>query len=437
MSDANSAEVNQLRQELDALRGQLDQEREKKASRTRRFLTSVLVVLAVLATVLALLSVWTIRTLTNTELFVDRVGSVIEQPEVAEAIGDAAAAQLVDALDLEERLREALPEEVALAAAPISNAAENYLAEATTNLVQTEQFQAAWDAALTTGHELTIAVLSGQDTAAIENEDGMIVLDLTPIVNLMVAQSADFIGDLIGREINPPTITAETIDQAVSILEEQLGTDLPPDFGQVTLVSSDALAAAQSGYQAIRALVWLAPLVALVLIGLAIAVSPRRIRTAATIVVGTGFVLLLIGMTLNPLQASLVGAVPSEGLAGAVNAGFNTVLDSLRSGIVLVTILAVIAAAVLFFTGDSGIAQTSRQQVGRAPGLASKYPGWFLGGGAVVALLILAALPGRSWTQLLIVLLLYAAYALAVKIAGRMRSGQDEPDSVVPMGPSA
>ena len=72
------------------------------------------------------LTVWTFRTLNNTDLFVDRVGSIVEQPEVADAIGDAAAAELVDALDLEQRLSDALPEEVAIAAGPINNAAQGY-----------------------------------------------------------------------------------------------------------------------------------------------------------------------------------------------------------------------------------------------------------------------------------------------------------------------
>jgi hypothetical protein len=49
--------------------------------------------------------------LTVTDLFVDRVGSIIEQPEVATAVGDAAAAQLVAALDLEAQLGTDRPSE--------------------------------------------------------------------------------------------------------------------------------------------------------------------------------------------------------------------------------------------------------------------------------------------------------------------------------------
>jgi len=426
-ADAEPGEVTQLRHEVEALQRQLASERTARAQRVRGILSWVLVVLAVLATTLALLAVWTFRTLTDTDLFVDRVGSVIEQPQVASAVGDAAAAQLVDALDLEERLRDALPAEVAVAAAPISAAAQNYLAQGATGLVLTDQFRAAWDAALTSGHRISIGVLSGKDTAAIQNTDGVIVLDLTPVVNLLLTEGADVVSDLIGREIDAPTIAPETIDQALAALEERLGTDLPADFGQVTLFSSDNLAAAQTAYQSVRAGVWLTPIVALVLAGLAIAVSTRRVRTTASIVIGTGLLLLLVGLAAQPLQSSIVTAVEAQGLAGAVAAGFDTVFSTLRSGIVLVVVLAVVAAAMLYVTGGSSTAAAGRRLAGQAPSLAATHRGWFLTGGAVTALLLLAVLPGRSWGQLLLVVLLYAAYALTVLLAPRARVAAARP----------
>lgn len=414
---AESADLTQLRQEVEALRRQLASERTARSARIRGIVSWVLVVLAVLAATLSLLAMWTFRTLTDTDLFVDRVGSVIEQPEVASAIGDAAAAQLVDALDLEDRLRDTLPDEVAVAAVPITSAAQERLAQGATSLAQTDQFRAAWDAALASGHRISIAVLSGSDNAAVSTDSGVIVLDITPVVNLLLSEGADFISDLVGREIPAPTLTPETIDQAVAALEERLGADLPADFGQVTLIASDDLATAQAVYQGVRVGVWLTPIVALVLAGLAIAVSSRRLRTAASIVIGTGLLLLLVGLATNPLQSSIVGAVEAQGLSGAVEAGFDSVFSSLRSGIVVVVVLAVLAAALLLLTESNSAAAAGRRLVGQAPRLAGAHRPWFLIGGAVVALLLLAALPGRSWGQLLFMLALYAAYALAVLLA--------------------
>lgn len=417
MADNHHVAVEELQREVEELRRQLATGRTVRAARVRSVLTWVLTVLAVLATTLALLAMWTFRTLTDTERFVDRVGAVIEEPEVAAAVGDAAASQVVEALALEDRLREALPDDVVIAAGPISNAAESYLARGATRLAQTDAFRAAWDAGLASGHRLSIAILSGTDTTVVQNTDGVIVLDITPVINLLLADGSEFISDLIGRDVSAPTVTAETIEAAVAALEDQLGTDLPADFGRVTLIASDDLAAAQAAYQTVRLTVWLSPIAAAVLVGLAIAASTRRLRTTMSIVVGTGLLVVAVGVALQPLRASIVASVESEGLAPAVAAAFDTVLGSLRTGIVLVVVLAVVAAAVLFLTGKSSAAASGRQLVAQVPRSAAAHRGWFLGGGAVVVLLLLAALPDRTWGQLLVGLLLYAVYALAVLLA--------------------
>jgi hypothetical protein len=235
------------------------------------------------------------------------------------------------------------------------------------------------------------------------------------------------VSDLLGRQVGAPTVTADTVDAAVKALEDQLGVDLPADFGQVTLFASDNIATAQTAYQTIKISVWLAPLVALVLAGLAIVVSPRRLRTALAIVVGTGLLLLVVGLTMQPLRSTIAGAVEEQGLSGAVTAGFDTVLGSLRTGILVVVVLAVLAAVVLYLTGRTRGADLARRAAGNAPGLAATHREWFLGGGAVVALVVLAVIPGRSWGQFLTVLLVYAAYALAVLLAPQ----RGEEDGVV------
>ncbi|MGA7688446.1 MAG: hypothetical protein WCA29_04360 [Jiangellales bacterium] len=416
-----TADLARLRAENEALRRALSGEKSQRTRRARLVGAWVAGTIAVLAVVLALLTVWTFRTLNNTDLFVDRVGSIVEQPEVAAAIGDAAAAELVNALDLEQRLSDALPEEVAVAAGPISNAAQGYLAQGTAALVASDAFQTAWDASLAAGHKVTIGVLSGSDTTAIENTDGTVVLNLTPVVNSLVAEGADFLSGLLDRDVNAPELTGDDIDAAIAALEQQLGTDLPADFGQIVLFQSDDLASAQLAYQVARTSAWLAPLAALVMVLIALAVAPNRVRAALGIAIGVALGMLLVAIALEPLQSTLLDAVADDGLANAVAASFSTVLSSLRSGIVVVTVLGVIAAALMFLTGRSSAAERSREVVGRSPSLAAAHRGAFLAGGFVVVLLVLALIPGQSWGQLGFGLLVYAGYALAVVLAPRPR----------------
>ena len=425
-----TSDLSELQAENEALRLALSGQKSARTRRVRTIGAWVAGAIAVIAVVLALLTVWTFRTLNNTDLFVDRVGSIVEQPEVADAIGDAAAAELVDALDLEQRLSDALPEEVAIAAGPITNAAQGYLAQGTAALVASDAFQAAWDASLAAGHTVTIGILSGSDTTAVENTDGTIVLNLTPVVNALVGEGADFLSGLLDRDVNAPELTGDDIDAALAALEEQMGTDLPTDFGQVTLFQSDDLAAAQQAYHVARTSAWLAPLAAFVMVLIALAVAPNRLRTALGIAIGVALGMLLVALALEPVQTSLLDAAADEGLADAVAAGFSTVLSSLRGGIVVITLLGVLAAGVLFLTGRSSAAARGREVVGRSPSLAAAHRGAFLGGGLVVLLLVLALIPGQSWGQLGFGLLLYAGYALAVLLAPASRESEPAHDSV-------
>ena len=443
MSQPTDAQVESLRRELESLHDQLASERVARNARRRRAAGRALTVLAALATTLALVGVWTFRTLTDTDLFVARVGPVIERPEVAAAVGQAAASQLVHGIQLEQRLRDSLPPQISAVAAPLSSAAEIRLAQGATQLMQTERFQAAWYAALANGHRVSIAILSGQGTEALRTTGGVIVLDLTPVVNQVLTEGSQLVSDVLGREIGAPTVTADTVDGAVTALEDRLGVSLPADFGQVEVFASEDLTSAQDAYRAMTVSVWLAPLVALALAALAIAVAPRRLRTALGIVVGTGLLLLLVGLAMPPLRTSITNAVADEGLAGAVSAGFDTVLASLRTGIQLVVVLAAVAAIALYLTGAAGGAAAARRGFARTPELAARHRQAFLGGGAVVALVALAAIPGRSWGQLLSVLLGYAVFALAVLLAPRQvdpadphTSGEVGDAVEVPAGPA-
>ena len=65
----------------------------------------------------------------------------------------------------------------------------------------------------------------------------------------------------------------------------------------------------------------------------------------------------------------------------------------------------------------------------QTPSLATRHRGWFLIGGALVALLLLAVLPGISWGQVGVVALLYAGYALAVVLAPQVAPAKQDADS--------
>jgi hypothetical protein len=427
MADPSGSEVEALRVENDQLRARLAAERSARNARWRGIATGTLTVLAVLATTVALLTVWTWRTLTDTDLFVDRVGGIIEQSEVAEAVGALAAEQLVDALELEDRLAAQLPDEVSILAAPISGAAQNYLGQGVTALAETSAVQQAWDVALAAGHEATIAVLSGSDRTLVENTDGVITLNLTPIVNEVVAQGEEFLSDLLGRDIQAPDLSEEDIDAAVADLEDQLGVQLPADFGQVVLFESDDLAAAQQAYATSRLVAWVGLVAAVLLVAIALVVSPTRLRTGLWIVAGVASLSLLILLGLQPLRSSIVGAAATQGLDGAVSAGFESLFSTLR--VVIVVVLALGAVAILALVLTRRSQPSSPQDVlQRSSRFSARHRGMLLGGGAAVAVGLALLVPGQSTSQLLTVALLYGIYAGGVLLAAGLGLHDDDVD---------
>lgn len=422
MPTGNDEEIERLRAEIAALHERLAEQPKPAAApgRAKPVIASVVLVLAVITTALALLSVWTFATMTNTDKFVERIGPIIEQPEVSAAIGTAAADRLVTAIDLQSKLEESLPDNLTVLAGPITGAAEQYLAKGATSLVETEAFQQAWYIALAESHDLTISILSGEDTEAVQNTDGVIVLNLAPVVNALISQGSDFLSGVLGRDVSGPTVTADDINEAVAAIEERLGTDLPDDFATITVYSSQELATAQQWYAFMTTAVWLAPLAAAILIALALVLARRRGAALLSLVAGTALLLVAVALLLEPLQAAAVGSIEDDGARAAVSAAFDTALSSLLTRIAFVAAIGVIAAAVLVLARRRS-AQGEATTVADASGFAARHLLPLLLGGAGVAVILLLIVPGSSWGQVVSIGICYAGFAAAVALAGRYR----------------
>ncbi|MGJ7440943.1 hypothetical protein [Aquipuribacter sp. MA13-6] len=315
--------------------------------RARGVAAAVLTVAAALATVLALLAVWTFRTLTDSDLFVARVGSVIEEPAVSQAVADTAADRFVSAVDLERRVADRLPPELSAFAPTLAGAVESTMAREGARALQTDELRAVWDETLRRGHQATVAVLSGQDRELLSSEAGVIALDLAPVMGA-IADRDGVLAGLLGR----PAVQAGTVS-TVAELEERLGVELPEQSGLVVLFESEDLAAAQAGYQALRLSVRLAPVVALLLVLLAVGLSRHRLRTLLSVVVGVAVGLLLVRLAVEPVRSAVVGSVADDGLATGVAAAFDAVLSSVFTGVVVAAVLGLLALAALVLLGRS------------------------------------------------------------------------------------
>src|SRR5438132_12805976 len=263
--------------DIDHSQAERDAPQQIKKPRRRRIRRSVVAVLVALSCLLVLLSttvVWAHRTLLNTGTFVGTVGPVFKDPAVASAVAARATDELFTELNLQTRLRDALPPKASFAAVPVTNAAKGYVAGELTKVLTSPQFQAIWTATLTATHRQLVAVLRGQNNAAISTSGGYIVLNTVPLINQALGKVSGLASDLAGKPVTLPAITsADPPQQAVTKLSKALGVTLPSDFGQITLVKSADLAEVQRGVKAFDRLTLVLPLVTIALIALSLWLS--------------------------------------------------------------------------------------------------------------------------------------------------------------------
>ncbi|MFZ0186696.1 MAG: hypothetical protein WAL72_07110, partial [Streptosporangiaceae bacterium] len=235
--------------------------------RVRRSVVAVLVAVSCLLVLLSATVVWAHRTLLDTGTFVGTVGPVFQDPAVASAVAARATDELFTELDLQARLRDALPPKVSFAAVPITNATKGYVAGELAKVLTSPRFQAIWTAALTATHRQLVAVLHGEKTPVLSTSDGYIVLNTVPLINQALGKVSGLASDLAGKPVTLPVITsADPPQQAVTKLSQALGVPLPASFGEITLVRSSDLAAVRQGVKAFDGLTLILPLVTIALI---------------------------------------------------------------------------------------------------------------------------------------------------------------------------
>ena len=155
--------------------------------RIRRGIVGLLVALSCLLVLLSTTEVWAHRTLLNTPTFVGTVAPVFQDPAVASAVATRATDELFTELNLQARLRAALPPKASVAAVPVTNATKGFVAGELTKVLTSAQFQAIWTAALTSTHHQLVAVLRGQGTAAVWSTPGLVETRFSPDALVWVA----------------------------------------------------------------------------------------------------------------------------------------------------------------------------------------------------------------------------------------------------------
>lgn len=444
-------ELARLRAEVSALHARLDTRGRRTAAVTalRRVSAAVLVALTAFALVASVVGVWAATTVLDTDRWVATVAPLPRDPQIATAVAEYTTTQVFQAVDVEQRLRSVLPPQAAFIAGPVVGQLRGTVRSTVSNILRSERFAGIWAELNRRAHQRALAIINGTSTVVVGRED-RVDIDLLPLINQVLRQLSTELPTMFGKQIPLPDLSSGAIPDNLRVrIQDALGVTLPENFARFTVYDSGQLWAAQQAVAAAKRDLALAVVGTVVLLVLALTVSPRRRRTLLQFGLWLMVAAVAVTAVLRAVRAQLLLEVPAGVYRDGVAATLTSVFGPLRTrGVQLVVIGAVLALAMYLAGPGRGPAwlrrrlATGLRTTGRGAGVAGRAvvahgPGWTADhldamrvGGVVVAAAL--ALLLSSWTSLLVIALVLIAYEVAVTVAarwGRTRSRRPDLDA--------
>ena len=403
----------------------------RRPSRLRGVLLVVLIVLSCLAVVVTGLTWWGHHTLMDADGFMQVVAPIGKDPEKIRSLSAYVSDQVVQATALEQRLAEALPTRLRVLAGPIAGYAEDVIAKGTVKVLSSPEAYGLWLKVVEAGHQQVVAMLRGESTAAyVRGSD--VKLNTLPLVSRVLLWVSERLPDVLSDRVNPPVIEPGTDPQAgIQELANWSGRPLPSDFGQITLLQSDALGPLQVAVKWFDRLVWVLPLVTATLIATTVWLSRRRTRTAMAIGVGAAIAVFVTRVIVARLSEYLTTRLEQGTVADLVRDIVDRSLRPLTTLTIWICVVGLVAAVLVWLLGRrdvrAGLVAAGKRATGQAVEVRipdSPVTPWIVDHapvvrwGVVVVGLIVLALTTSSWLGIIltivVVLLLQGVLSLIV-----------------------
>jgi hypothetical protein len=383
-------------------------------SKKRGVLVWCLFGLATILLFVSSLTVWSKRQLLDDQAWADSSTQLLANDEVRGAIAQKLSDGLFQRVDVEAQLRERFPRAQG-AAAVLAATLENTVGPAAADrLLQRPRVQALWQNANKRAHAAVLKVLEGKDLGPNENistANGEVTLDLRPAIERLATRLG---------------------------VEDKLKANADPNAGQLVIMKSDQLGAAQTAVKILKALSSLLLIVVVALYALAIYLARGRRRL---LLGATGASLVFVGLVIASLRHFLGGVIVDSLVKTAANKHPVSVIWAIETSVMrdIAIILVVYGALVLLATVLAG-ANRPAVAVRRwlAPGFRH-HPIVVWLAALAVFLILLAWGPTGGDRRLLGVALLAATTAIAIEVLRRqtLQEFPEDPHPAVGKVPDA
>src|SRR6478736_1489121 len=384
-------------------------------SKRRGLLVWSLFGLATILLFVSSLTVWSKRQLLDDQAWANSSTQLLANDEVRGAIAQKLSDALFQRVDVEAQLRERLPKRSQGAAPALAAALQNTVVpEAADRLLQRPRVQALWENANKRAHAAVLRVLEGKELGKngnISTANGEVTLDLRPAIT----QLATRLG-----------------------LQDKLKANTDPSAGQIVIMKSSQLKAAQTSVKILNALSSLLLIAVFALFALAIYLAQGRRRL---LLGATGASLVFVGLVVASLRHFLGGVIVDSLVKTQANKHPVSVIWAIETSVLrdIAVILVVYGALVLLATALAG---ANRPAVAVRRWLAPSFrhhPIVVWTAALFLFLILLAWGPIAGDRQLLGVVILAVTTAIAIEALRRqtLREFPEDPHPAVVKAPGA
>jgi hypothetical protein len=297
--------------------------------RWRRIVAVTLLVLGVVLVPVSLSAVWVHNILLNTDNYVATVGPLAGNSDLQHGVADRVATALFASGTVEKRIAAALPSRAEVLAGPIASGLQSVTNTVALKVVQSDQFHSLWENVNRRAHDAVVKVLTGGGSR-VSTKNGAVAVNLQQIFS---------------------NVKRRLDGQGITLLDS---VQLPTKYRSYVIFQSQTLEQVQGAVDVLQTLAWVLPVLVLICIGGAIALSSNRRRTiqragiAVAVAVGIQGALLSVGR--NYYLDAITAAGARRGSAGAV---WDQLTSFLRLSGRTVIVLALLAAVAAWVAGPS------------------------------------------------------------------------------------
>jgi hypothetical protein len=322
--------------------------RRPRARRTRTVIAWVLVVIASLLIPISVISVWAIRTVTNTDQYVATMAPLARNQAIIDHLAQKATDELFSTGIVQKKVTAALPKAAKPIVQPVVTQVKSYVNQLALKVFESPKFAQLWDGLNRRTHQAVVDILTGKQSPLQEKvtKAGAVVVNLSPALGNIIDE-ADKRGVTLFNPLKP-----------IVTKGSHLG---------LTIVSKDQVKQYSAAFNLIVKLKWIIPIIALALalIGIVVGVDHRKV--VLRMAVGVSLVTLLLLAALSLARSHFLSVANAHNYNTAVGAAvWDTLLRFLKADFRWMLLVAILVAIAMWLIGPARYAVWVRVHIATA-----------------------------------------------------------------------